>query len=247
MSESIINYYTQIPKEYLSDSNYYNPNAKDGMPLHPFRIAIIGGMGSFKTNTAVNIIAGCACFERFYLIAKNLHQPLYSWLIDKYTELGNKMRCEIITYSENIADIPDLETLDKTKQNLIIIDDMINEKLEKNMKIKELFTRSRHYNCSAMFISQSYFAIPKQIRLNSNYFILKKINSKVDVREIVKNFQLDKTVDEIYKAYEKASTGVNFFLIDIDNPIPAMRYRMNFKTPVSFDGVENGKKSRKIV
>ena len=99
-----------------------------------------------------------------------------------------------------------------------------------------------------MFISQSYFAIPKQIRLNSNYFILKKINSKLDVREIVKNFQLNKTVDEIYRAYEKASTGVNFFLIDIDNPIPEMRYRMNFKTPISFDDIPKVKVKRvKIV
>ena len=40
MSESIINYYTQIPKEYLSDSNYYNPNAKDGMPLQEVGITI---------------------------------------------------------------------------------------------------------------------------------------------------------------------------------------------------------------
>ena len=127
----IHNMYNLIPKEYLKDSEHYNPNQSKGLLVFPFRCAIIGGSGSFKTNTALNIIMQSECFERFYLIAKNTTEPLYKYLIDTMTALGNKMRCEMITVSEDIKDVPDLQSIDTTKQNFIIVDDMIMEDMKK--------------------------------------------------------------------------------------------------------------------
>jgi hypothetical protein len=107
-------------------------------------------------------------------------------------------------------------------------------------------TRGRKSNCSVIIITQSYFALPKLIRLNCNYFILKKINSKMDIKSIVSNFSLDKTPDELFEMYQRSSTGVNFFLIDIDTPDETMRYRMNFNGEVAEKVEETTKKKKKV-
>lgn len=233
MSE-IINFYEVIPKSYLEDSQYYNPNKNKGVLIHPFRCAIVGGSGAFKTNTAMNIINSCNCFDRFYVIAKKSDEPLYKYLTDALNKVSQKWGTEMITVSEDLNDVPSLkEDIDPTRQNLIIVDDMICEKLAKSKNLNEIFTMGRKSNCSVMIISQSYFAIPKTIRLNCNYFILKKINSKRDIRAITSEFSLDKSIDEVYAMYQHASKGVNFFMIDLnDSKDPNMRYRMNFKTPI---------------
>ena len=72
----------------------------------------------------------------------------------------------VIEYSEDLEQVVSLDEIDESIQNLIIFDDMI---VEKNLKhVEELFIKGRKSNCSIIFISQSYFAIPQTIRQNSN-------------------------------------------------------------------------------
>ena len=65
---------------------------------------------------------------------------------------------------------------------MIVFDDMIdvilsNKKL--NPKITESFIRRRKLNTSLVFITQSYFAVLKNICLNlTNYFVMKISNKK---------------------------------------------------------------------
>ena len=65
----------------------------------------------------------------------------------------------------------------KKRKILIIFDDMIVDMLSNkrlNLIVTELFIRGRKLNVSLVFIAQSYFAVPKHIRLNSmHYFIMK--------------------------------------------------------------------------
>ena len=59
----------------------------------------------------------------------------------------------------------------------MIADMLSNKKL--NPIVTELFIRGRKLNISLVFIKQSYFAVPKNIRLNSkHYFILKILNKR---------------------------------------------------------------------
>ena len=57
--------------------------------------------------------------------------------------------------------------------------------------IKELFTRRRKLNISLVFITQSYFSVPKVVRLNSAYFLRMKIYSKRKLQNIVINHSED--------------------------------------------------------
>ena len=62
-----------------------------------------------------------------------------------------------------------------------MIADMINNKTLKSV-ITELFTRNRKLNISLVFITQSYFKVPKDVRLNSTHFFIMKIPNKRELQ-----------------------------------------------------------------
>ena len=64
-----------------------------------------------------------------------------------------------------------------------------NNKL--NPIVTDLFIRRRKINISLVFITQSYFALPKNIRLNSTHYFVMKIPIKRDLQQIVFNHSSD--------------------------------------------------------
>ena len=75
--------------------------------------------------------------------------------------------------------------LDKENKILIVFDDMIadmihNKKL--NSIVTELFIRGRKLNISLVFITQSYFKVPKGVRLNTSHFFIAKIPNKRELQ-----------------------------------------------------------------
>jgi hypothetical protein len=101
---------------------------------------------------------------------------------------------------------------------------------KKKMKlIEELYIRGRKSNVSTIFISQSFHAIPKLIRLNANYIMLKSINSVKEFRLIASNYNLDLAPKELFDLYKSATKDKkDVFMIDVETTIPAMRYRKNY-------------------
>lgn len=241
---SIINFYENIPKSFMND-DYYNPNASKLVPLHPFRMLIVGSSGSGKTNLAINLIYECNNFQKIYLYANSLDQPLYKFLIEKMTKVGEKLGTELIVYSNNIKDIPDSTTFDSSIQNLIIVDDAI---LEKSLdKVTSVFVKGRHNNCSIMFLSQSFFAIPKMIRLNANYILLRGIDSIRTFNMIAKDYTMAQTPKEIYGLYKRAtSTKMSFLMIDLSSTDPRLKYRCNYK-PISVHDSIVPEKTKSII
>ena len=67
-----------------------------------------------------------------------------------------------------------------------MIVDMINNK-KLNSIVTELFIRGRKLNISLVFITQSYFRVPKDVRLNSTHFFIMKIPNKRELQEIALN------------------------------------------------------------
>ena len=67
------------------------------------------------------------------------------------------------------------------KKNLIVFDDMIADIMTNKKSqaiIKELFIRRRKLNISLAFITQTYFSVPKDVRLNSTPYLIIKINNR---------------------------------------------------------------------
>ena len=99
----------------------------------------------------------------------------------------------IIEYSNDIHDVYkniDDYNPDKENKKLIAFDDMIadmihNKKL--NSTVTELFIRGRKLNISLVFITQSYFKVPKDVRLNTSHFFIAKIPNKRELQQVAIN------------------------------------------------------------
>ena len=104
----------------------------------------------------------------------------------------------------------------------MIADTIINKKL--NPIVTELFIRDRKLNIFLVFISQSYFAVPKNIRLNSTHYFCMKISSKWERQEITFNHSSDTDFRDFMNFYKKCTARpYSFVVIDTtlapDNPL----------------------------
>lgn len=233
MSLENINWYSKIPKSYLQGTGRTYPNQKKINIDIPFRMLLIGCAGAGKNNTLMNLINHMNCFNKFYIFAKNTDQPLYNFLVDKLKKVAEKMDIdedEIFMISDNLDDIPELEEFNREINNLVIIDDFVSEKVSNLKTIEDLFSRSRPFNVSVMFLSQSFFKIPKFIRQNADYIILKRINQKKDLKLIINEYFPDDQ-EKILQVYDKATHNNNnsdFVLLDCKTSNDNLRYRLNY-------------------
>ena len=173
--------------EYVNETKT-EPNQKwPYIPDHPYRILIIGSSESGKTNTLLNLINNQPDIDKIYLYAKDPYEAKYQYLINKREGVGinhfNDPKA-FIEYSNDMHDVyKNIDEYNPDKENKILIafDDMIadmihNKKL--NSIVTELFIRGKKLNISLVFITQSYFKVPKDVRLNTTHFFITKILNK---------------------------------------------------------------------
>ena len=122
--------------------------------------------------------------DKIYLYAKDPYEDKYKYLIDKRKSVGLKHFNDpkaFIEYSNDMHRVYkniDNYNLNKENKILIVFDDMItnminNKKL--NSIVTEIFIRCKKLNKSLVFISQSYFKVPKNVRNNSKHFFIMKV------------------------------------------------------------------------
>ena len=110
-----------------------------------------------------------------------------------------------------------------------MIPDMINNK-KLNPIITELFIRGRELNISIIFITQSYFKVPKDVRLNSTHFFIMKIPNKRELQQIPLNHSTDIDFKDFIKIYKKCTKEPYYFLVN-DTTLQSsdpLRFRYNF-------------------
>ena len=114
-----------------------------------------------------------------------------------------------IEYSNDMQDVYkniDEYNADKENKISIVFDDMIadminNKKL--NSIVTELFIRGRKLNISLVFITQSYFKFPKDVRLNTSHFFITKIPNKREPQQIALNHSSDVSTENFIKIHKK--------------------------------------------
>ena len=143
-----------------------------------------------------------------------------------FNEYSNDIQNEFnIKYSNDMQDV--YKDTNEKRKILIFFHDMIadminNKKL--NSIVTELFIRGRKLNISLVFITQSYFKVPKDVRLNSTHFSIMKIPNKREFQQIALNHSSginSKDFIKIYKKYtaESYSFLVNDVTLASDNPL----------------------------
>ena len=192
----IINFYEHVPKKYLDDVE--NPNYN----LHnfdiPFRMCIVAPSGSGKTNFLLNLIKvfsqGTGTFASINIITRNKSEPLYNYLEGEH---------EQIKISEGMHTIPKLDDFDKKYNHLVCWDDLV---LSKNLQpVEEYYMRARKKNVSVVFLSQSYYDIPKFIRKNSTYLVLLDMGgNRREQKAILSEWAGDLDKDELMAVFNDA-------------------------------------------
>ncbi|KAE8998791.1 hypothetical protein PR003_g19628 [Phytophthora rubi] len=124
------------------------------------------------------------------------------------------------------------------KPELVIIDDYSNDKLLQKNAFSHLFTRDRHHKLSTIFLSHSYFATDKMIRLNSEYVGILKANSKRDLQMVVKNFNIPGVTETSIATYYNKATANKGQMLFIDSVRGELRYNFNKVIKVSGESDE---------
>ena len=162
----------------------------------------------------LNLVIQQDDFNKIYLYAKDLTEPNYEFLIKKCEDAGIKHLNDqkaIIECSNTMDDVyENIDEYNPTRKRkvLIVFDDVIAD-IVRNKKfqaiIKELFIRCRKLNISLMFISQSYFSVPKDVRLNSTHYLIMKVNNQRELQNIEINHSADIDYKDFVKIYRECT------------------------------------------
>ena len=169
--------------DYVNENKNEHKKNWPNTPGHQYRILIIGGSGSGKTNVLLNLIDNQPDIDKNIFVRK---RSIWS-KINIREKLGLKRFNDpkaFIEYSNDMQYIyKNIDDYNPDEENkiLIIFDDMIadmihNKKL--NSIVTELFIRGRKLNISLVFVTQSYFKVPKDVRLNTSHFLLQQSQIK---------------------------------------------------------------------
>ena len=92
-----------------------------------------------------------------------------------------------------------------------------------------MFIRCRKLNITLVFITQPYFSVPKDVRLNSTHYLVMKINNRKELQNIAINHSADIDYQDFVKIYRESTKNPYDFLT-IDTTLPAddrLRFRKN--------------------
>lgn len=205
-------------KKFINQSD--NPNFNYHGISIPSRMLVIAPSGSGKSNFVCNLIQrfciGNGTFDKIMIFCKDRSEPLYQYL--------HEVSKGTIEVHEKMDMVPQINELNKNEQTLIIFDDMV---LDKYPIISEYWIRGRKKGCTTIYLSQSFYSVPKIIRQNTRYFVILKLAGSRDINMILKDLSLGLTKQELLNLYNYA-TKEKFSCLIIDNDSNENKFRKNF-------------------
>ena len=184
----------------------------------------------------LNLINYQPDIDKIYLYAKDPYEAKYQFLINKRERIGLKHFNDPKAFENDMQDVYkniDEYNADKEHKILIVFDDMIADMINnKNLNsiVTKLFFRGRKLNISLVFITQSYFKVPKDVRLNTSHFFIAKIPNKRELQQIAINHSSDISTKDFINIYRECTAEPYSFLVNdatlaSDNPL---RFRKKY-------------------
>ena len=179
------------------------------MPSDTFRMLICGNSESGKTDLLYHVLMyPLLYYDEIYLYARNLEQQKYQKLIQKMRELSHKLGYEILHVSnDEITPVSEMDYEDN--QKLVIFDDYVCDRNKR--QIIDYFIQGRHKNRSVVYLSQSFYTTPKDIRLNCSHYCLYEFPSSRESNRISSELGVDTTK-------YKAATREPYSFLYVDKP-----------------------------
>ena len=159
----------EIPNyDFNEDENTNFKQLYKYMSKSNFRMLICGNSGSGKTNLLYHILMKpLVYYDQIHLYGKNLEQEKYRHMIETMNDISSQVGYCIMHCNND--DIKPVNSLESDAQKIVIFDDFICVKNQK--PLIDYFIQGRHKNCSVIYLSQSFYKTPKDIRLNWLFMI----------------------------------------------------------------------------
>jgi len=235
------------PKKSLDDED---------APKWPFYMGVFGRSNTGKTNMVVYLFSGDKYYDLkeksekigerhircndIVLVTRHPNEPKYRLLRNFYKKIADpsKPYYEDVTFTAITPDkIPDLNQYKNSKRRTVyIFEDVCTEPQSIQNRIIPFFTRGRHSNISAIYISHKFTQMPKILRENSTHLVLfDGGGSKDSIQRIIRQY--------IEEDPRKASRVINNYLrnrefIVFDTTVPIsdpMSIRVGWMNPLNLE------------
>ena len=213
--------------DYVNENKTEHNRNWPHTPEKPYRILIIGGSGSGKTNILLNLVENQPDIDKIYLYAEDPYEAKYQYLINKREGVGIDHFNDPKAFIEYSNDMHDMDksinyyNLYKENKILIVFDDVIADMINNiklNSIVTELFIRGRKLNFPLVFIMQSHFKVPKDVILNTAHLFIPKIPDKRGLQQIAINHSSDISTKDFINIYKKC-TGKPYSFLVIDTTL----------------------------
>ena len=136
-------------------------------------------------------------YDQIHVYGKNLEQEKYRHMIETMNDISGQVGYDIIHCNND--EIKPVNSLESDSQKIVIFDDFICDKNQK--PLIDYFIQGRHKNFSVIYLSQSFYKTPKDIRLNCSHYVIYDFPSSNE-RHIISR-ELNVTKDQYIKATKK--------------------------------------------
>ena len=167
-----------------------------------YRMLVAGESGSGKTNTVMNMLrVPLVYYDKIYLYTPNPHQDKYLDLKRVMDRISQKVGCNVLEIKGE-GDIMDTSEYPEGNRKVVIFDDLVTAPQNIQSKIAKHFVDGRHHQISPIYLSQSYYNTPQEVRLNCTHMILYTPPTKNHCNLIAKENMVDPELFKRLGPYE---------------------------------------------
>ena len=202
---SLVNFYELKEVRDIKEPSY-NPHFKENDTEIPSRICIVGASGSGKTTSLLNfLLISPNTFGHITIVTKQ-SEPLYEYL-------EKKLKGKNITIYYELDKLPEPRDFpNKDLQNLLVFDDQVVTRNQSKIINYFIYGRKVGSGITCVYLTQSYYSVPKTIRAQLSYIWIVKIGQRRDLNLILADSGGLVEKDVLRKLYEESTSETFSFL-----------------------------------
>jgi ABC-type oligopeptide transport system ATPase subunit len=222
MSKSLVNFYDLKEIRDMKEESH-NPHFKENDTEIPSRICIVGASGSGKTTSLLNyLLISPNTFGHITIVTKQ-SEPLYEYL-------EKKLKGKNITIYYDLDKLPEPRDFpNKDLQNLLVFDDQVVTRNQSKIINYFIYGRKVGSGITCVYLTQSYYSVPKTIRAQLSYIWIVKIGQRRDLNIILADSGGLVEKDVLRKLYEEATKErFSFLKINLNTVDLNKKFSRNF-------------------